>query len=189
VPRSSPADLHPGSLLVAAPTLLDPNFADTVVLLLDVSDDGALGIVVNRPASMPLGAVLPVWADLVSPPGTLFSGGPVETEGALAVCLRRSEGRRPGLRDVAHGLALLDLDASPEDVGQDLAALRVFAGYAGWGAGQLQDEVARDDWYVVPGTPTDVFRPDPTGLRREVLRRQPGELAWHSTRPFDPETN
>jgi len=179
----------PGSLLLAAPTLLDPSFVDAVVLVLDAGSDGALGVVVNRVAQTPVHAVLPAWTDLVGPPGLLFAGGPVETDGALAVALRRTAGDRPGLRDVAGGLALLDLDAVPASLEDDVAQLRIFAGYAGWGAGQLEAEVAHGDWYVVPGTASDVFRADPTGLRRDVLRRQPGELAWLATRPVDPDVN
>ncbi|MCB0907856.1 MAG: YqgE/AlgH family protein, partial [Nocardioidaceae bacterium] len=70
-----------------------------------------------------------------------------------------------------------------------LEGLRIFAGYAGWGAGQLQGEIEEGSWYVVPGDSLDVFRVDPSDLWRDVLRRQPGELAWHSTRPYDPNLN
>ena len=70
-----------------------------------------------------------------------------------------------------------------------LAGLRVFAGYAGWGPEQLRDEIAEGSWYVVSGDDADVFAADTTMLWRDVLRRQPGMLAWHSTRPADPELN
>ncbi len=86
-------------------------------------------------------------------------------------------------------LGIVDLDAPLELVSGSLSGLRIFAGYAGWGAQQLRGEVARGDWYVVPGEERDVFRLDPGSLRRDVLRRQPGELAWHSTRPDDPALN
>jgi putative transcriptional regulator len=90
---------------------------------------------------------------------------------------------------VAGDLGLVDLDTPVELITGSLTALRIFAGYAGWSAGQLEGEIARGDWYVVPGQPTDVFGEDAGHLWREVLRRQPGELAWHSTRPVDPDLN
>ncbi len=182
--------LHAGMLLVATPQLLDPNFADTVVLLLDVDDDGALGVVLNRPSGVPVAEVLSDWSDVVAEPEVLFRGGPVSTEGALAVAhLRRSDDVPVGFREVVDGLGVVDLDTPVELVDGSLDGLRIFAGYAGWGASQLQGEIEEGSWYVVPAQVPDVFREDPTELWRDVLRRQPGELAWHSTRPVDPDLN
>ncbi len=183
-------DLRAGMLLVAAPTLVDPNFADAVVLLLDVDEEGALGVVVNRPSPVLVGDVLDGWADVVAEPEVLFRGGPVSTEGALAVGRLADPDVAPdGFRSVVGPLGVVDLDAPVDVVGRGLANLRIFAGYAGWGAGQLEGEVAGGDWYVVPALDADPFRADPSDLRRDVLRRQPGELAWHATRPADPEQN
>jgi putative transcriptional regulator len=179
----------PGMLLVASPELTDPNFSDTVILLLD-TEDGALGVVVNRPSGVPVDSVLADWHDQVTVPPVLFQGGPVGTEGALAVGWLRAGAEDPvGYRPVAGDLGLVDLDTPVELMSGSLTALRIFAGYAGWAAGQLEGEIERGDWYVVPGEPTDLFREDPSGLWRDVLRRQPGELAWHSTRPVDPDLN
>ncbi len=94
-----------------------------------------------------------------------------------------------GFRAVEGRLGLLDLDTPVELLEGSLDGLRIFAGYAGWGAGQLDGEVEEGSWYVVPAQEPDVFRLDPATLWRDVLRRQPGELAWHSTRPLDPELN
>ena len=149
-------------LLVATPALVDPNFADSVVLLLDVDENGALGVVLNRPSA----------------------------EGALAVALLRAEDDVPvGFREVEGPLGLLDLDTPVELIDGSLQGLRIFAGYAGWGSDQLAGEIEEGSWYVVPGEVLDVFRVDPADLWRDVLRRQPGELAWHSTRPVDPDLN
>lgn len=179
-----------GMLLVATPALLDPNFADAVVLLLDVDDNGALGVVLNRPSGVPVGAVLDGWADVVVEPEVLFRGGPVGTEGALALALLRDPADVPvGFRAVDGRLGLVDLDAPLELLEGSLAGLRIFAGYAGWGAAQLNGEIDEGSWYVVPGEARDVFRPDTADLWRDVLRRQPGEMAWHSTRPIDPDLN
>jgi len=179
-----------GMLLVASPALLDPNFADSVVLLLDVDDNGALGVVLNRPSGVPVHAVLEGWADVVAEPDVLFQGGPVGADGALAVALLRDPEDVPvGFRAVNGLLGLVDLDAPVELLEGSLAGLRIFAGYAGWGAAQLDGEIEEGSWYVVPGETWDAFRHDTTDLWREVLRRQPGEMAWHSTRPADPELN
>jgi putative transcriptional regulator len=183
-------EVRAGMLLVATATLLDPNFTDTVVLMLDVDENGALGVVLNRPSGVPVADVLDAWSGVASEPGVLFRGGPVSTEGALGVGLLRSGEDVPvGFRAVDGLLGLVDLDTPVELVTGSLAGMRVFAGYAGWGAEQLQGEIAEGHWYVVPGEAVDVFRTDPAPLRREVMRRQPGELAWHSTRPADPELN
>ena len=177
-------------LLVATPALLDPNFADSVVLLLDVDENGALGVVLNRPSAVPVADVLADWGDVVAEPEVLFLGGPVSTEGALAVALLRAEDDVPvGFREVEGKLGLLDLDTPVELIDGSLQGLRIFAGYAGWGSDQLAGEIEEGSWYVVPGEAPDVFRVDPADLWRDVLRRQPGELAWHSTRPLDPDLN
>ena len=180
----------PGTLLVASPELTDPNFSDAVILLLDADDDGALGVVVNRPSGVPVESVLPDWHDQVADPSVLFQGGPVSTEGALAVAWLRAQADEPvGYRAISEDLGLVDLDTPVELISGSLIALRIFAGYAGWSAGQLEGEIARGDWYVVGCQATDVFREDSSALWRDVLRRQPGELAWHSTRPVDPDLN
>jgi putative transcriptional regulator len=177
-------------LLVAAPQLVDPNFADTVVLLLDVDEQGALGVVLNRPTPVAVSEVLAGWSEVVAEPEVLFQGGPVSTEGALAVGWLRDAGDVPvGFREVDGSLGVVDLDTPVELIDGSLTGMRIFAGYAGWGADQLDGEIEEGSWYVVPALPPDVFRHEPSALWREVLRRQPGELAWHSTRPVDSDLN
>ena len=177
-------------LLVATPQLVDPNFADTVVLLLDVDENGALGVVLNRPTPVAVSEVLAGWGGVVAQPDVLFQGGPVSVEGALAVgWLRDTDDVPVGFREVSGSLGVVDLDTPVELIDGSLAGMRIFAGYAGWGAEQLAGEIEEGSWYVVPALEPDVFREDPAGLWREVLRRQPGELAWHSTRPTDPDMN
>jgi putative transcriptional regulator len=183
-------EIEAGMLLLASPELLDPNFIDTVVLLLDADDDGAMGVVLNRPSPVPVVAVLADWGDVVAEPEVLFRGGPVSPEGALAVALLRDRDDVPtGLRPVTDRLAIVDLEGEADALDGQVDGIRIFAGYAGWGAGQLEGEVAGGDWYVVPSLPPDAFLADPTDLWREVMRRQPGELAWHVNRPADPELN
>ncbi|WP_210502684.1 YqgE/AlgH family protein [Nocardioides xinjiangensis] len=182
--------LASGMLLVATPALQDPNFVETVVLLLDVNDEGALGVVLNRPTQVLVADVLEPWRDVVVEPEVLFRGGPVGTDGALAVARLRDPDEPPvGWRPVTSVLGMVDLDTPTELVDGSLAAMRVFAGYAGWGAGQLAGEVEEGSWYVVSSEAADAFRGDPDGLWRDVMRRQPGMLAWHVNRPVDPDLN
>lgn len=192
---SRPA-VEAGVLLVATPALVDPNFAHTVVLVLDHDEDGSLGVVLNRPSPVPVGEVLPGWGDVLAGPDVVFQGGPVATDSALAVA---------GLRPVADGVGadeepvgfrrlfgqtgIVDLDTPAEILLPALSRMRVFAGYAGWGTGQLAAEVAEGSWYVVPSEPADLFADTPERLWARVLRRQPGELAWVSTAPLDPTLN
>jgi len=184
------SEVQAGMLIVATPALRDPNFAATVVLILDVDDSGALGVVLNRPSGLPVAEVLEPWRDVVAEPGVLFQGGPVGAEGALAVALLHAAAQVPvGFREVTGQLGLVDLDTPVELLQGSLAELRIFAGYAGWGVAQLDDEIDEGSWYVVPAHADDIFREDSTDLWRDVLRRQPGELAWLSTRPGDPGLN
>lgn len=177
-------------LLLATPELLDSNFVGTVLLLLDVNDEGALGVVLNRPSVVPVGDVLDAWGDVVEEPEVLFQGGPVSTDGALAVAeAARDATGAIGFRPVWSRLGLLDLDTPAELVRGTVERLRIFAGYAGWGVGQLESEIAEGSWYVVPAVADDVFADDTSDLWQRVIRRQPGDLALHLTRPVDPELN
>jgi len=180
-----------GRLLVATPSLGDPNFARAVVLVLDHDESGALGVVVNRPTSVPVADVLPSWQPFTTDPSVLFRGGPVAVDSALGLAVLPGQGdvEPPGWRRVVDGLGLVDLDAPPEMLAADMADLRIFAGYSGWGTGQLEDEVEEGAWFVVPGHARDVFSVEPASLWRTVLRRQGGELAMVSTYPDDPTLN
>lgn len=180
---------HTGQLLVATPTLVDPNFARTVIFVLDHDEDGALGVVINRPSELPLRSVLPTWADSVTEPPMLFAGGPVAQDSALALGMSTGVGPHVGFRRLTGDYGLVDLDAEPADLGDDLVGVRVFSGYAGWTSGQLEAEIAERSWYVVNTRPDDLLNPSPERLWRTVLRRQPGELAYVATFPDDPGMN
>lgn len=179
-----------GRLLVATPRLGDPNFHRTVVLLLDHDETGSLGVVVNRPTEVALGEVIPAWGDHVANPQVLFEGGPVAQDSAMALgALSGPQSPLVGFRLVGGRLGLIDLDAPPELVVPGLVALRVFAGYAGWGPEQLMSELEEGAWYVVDPEPEDPFGSTPERLWRSVLRRQGGDLAMVSTHPDDPTQN
>ena len=178
-----------GRLLVAAPELKDPSFAGAVVLLLDHDDDGSLGVIVNRPTAVVVSSVLPAWTPSISPPEVLFEGGPVSRDSALAVARVLGDDDPVGFRRIVGDLGIIDLDTPVDVMADAIGDLRIFAGYAGWGAGQLAGELDEGSWYVVDALPRDVFGPDVSRLRQAVLRRQPGELAWLSTRPENPAQN
>ena len=179
-----------GRLLIASPMLEDENFRRTVILVLDHGDDGALGLVVNRPMEVDVSSVLPAWQPYTTAPGRLFQGGPVQLDSALGLVALPGNGVEPiGIRLLIGSIGLVDLDAPPEVVVTGLAGLRIFAGYAGWAAGQLESEIAQGAWYVVESEPRDAFTDNPKRLWHEVLRRQRGRLAMVSTYPDDPTQN
>lgn len=183
------AGVEPGVLLIASPMLGDPNFRRTVVYVLDHRVDGSVGVVLNRPSDVTLLDVLPQWFDLASAPRTLFVGGPVETNAALCLAEARAGASPSGWTEVSGPVGLADLDTDPGAVERDLHQVRVFAGYAGWGAGQLAEEIADGAWLVVAGHAADVFA-DPGGdLWRDVLRRQGGKVALLASYPDDPRLN
>ena len=151
--------------------MLDPNFDGTVVYLTSI-EDGAAGVVLNRPTEIPVASVLPDLAELASDPAVVFHGGPVAEDHALVL------GRRGPVVDI-----LDPVDGSPAD------EIRVFAGYAGWEADQLEREIAERAWFVLDGSTEDVFSPNPTGLWRSVFGRQPGRLRRYRTDPDDLSLN
>lgn len=172
----------PGVLLVAAVGLSDGVFDGTVVLMLDADAGGALGVVLNRLSDIDLDAALPGWAELASHPRLLHDGGPVSQEGAICLASPAHEGEEPpGWRRLFDDVGLLHLDTPVEIAEGAYRGLRIFAGYAGWGPQQLEGELERGLWYVVPARYRDVFDPDPVTLWRRVLRRQGGQLGLLST--------
>ena len=178
-----------GRLLVATPALSDPNFDRAVVLLLDHDEDGSLGVVLNRPTPVDVGEILEPWAEFAGTPDVVFQGGPVSLDAALGVAVIPGEIGPLGWRRVHGAIGLVDLEAPPEVLAAELGSLRIFAGYAGWGAGQLEDELSEGAWYVVDSEPSDVYTPEPEGLWRSVLRRQRNELAMVATYPDDASLN
>ncbi|HEY1616169.1 MAG TPA: YqgE/AlgH family protein [Streptosporangiaceae bacterium] len=184
-----------GRLLAATPLLGDPNFRRTVILVVeDDPAEGTLGVVLNRPSEVPLAQVLDAWTELVTGPPVVFRGGPVSPNSALALALASGEAEPLGWRSldgspVMARVGLVDLEAPPELLADGISSFRVFAGYAGWGAGQLRSEIDEGAWYVLVGEPADAFIAEPERLWPEVLRRQGGELALVATFPDDPVLN
>jgi putative transcriptional regulator len=179
-----------GRLLVATPKLREPTFARTVIAMLEHEDGGgAIGVVLNRPVGLPVEEVVPAVADLVSPPGILFDGGPVGPNTAIALGVAAPGADADGWAYVVPPLVTVDLDHDPALLAASLRALRVFAGYAGWSAGQLEGEIDEGSWYVVDALPGDPFDSDPAALWSAVLRRQGWPLSAVAAYPLDPTMN
>lgn len=169
-----------GKLLVASPLLQDPNFYRTVVFLFEHSDDGAVGTVLNRPTADPASEHLPDWKDLIATPDVVFVGGPVRNEIAVGVAEfddAGSDEERPA------GIGFIDLTDPPNPESAP-RQIRIFSGYSGWGAGQLEVELAVDSWFIVDALVEDVFG-DPDDLWSRVLRRQEGRLRLYAEFPDD----
>ncbi len=175
-----------GQLLVASPNLTDPNFARTVVLLIEHTPTGAVGIVLNRPTEADLLDHLPGWWSSAANPQVVFIGGPVGDGGGVG--LARGDGAPPleGWPEVL-GVQAVDLEVEPNP--DSNLESRVFMGYSGWGEGQLEDELATGSWYVVDAEAEDAFTAEPDRLWSTVLERSGGHLAWLATYPTDPRLN
>ena len=169
-----------GSLLDASPLLVEPTFRRTVVLLLEHGSDGAIGLILNRPSDQPVDAHLPRWSMLTPAPGLVYIGGPVEPDVAIGL-----SSSHVGSATAIPGLSTLDLSADPPG---GVETVRIYSGYSGWSAGQLEDEVAEGAWYVVAAAPDDAFG-RPGGMWARILRRQEGRLAILANFPEDPTLN
>jgi putative transcriptional regulator len=171
-------------LLVSVPTLEDPNFFRSVVFVIEHTAEGAVGLVLNQPTEASISEALPDWADVAAPPAVAFVGGPVQQHEAVIGLARvgrieDSDAWQPLLGRVG----TVDLGRPPADVRGDLEAVRVFAGYSGWGPRQLDDELEVGGWFVVDALADDLLTSDPGALWRAVLRRQGGELAVAANYP------
>jgi len=174
-----------GRLLIAGPDLWDPNFRRTVVLVARHDEDGVVGVVLNRTAEATVEEAAPPLTPLVGPDEPLFLGGPVQPQAAVVL----AEFEHPENADViAFGSIGFLVDEDPDAVG-GIRRARVYAGHAGWGAGQLESEMEEGSWIVEPALPEDVFTPDPEGLWSTVVRRKGKDYQLLSTMPFDPALN
>jgi putative transcriptional regulator len=191
-----------GRLLVATPVIGDPNFDRTVVFVLEHNEGGTLGLVLNRPSEVAVHGPLPAWDTLAAAPPVVFVGGPVEQGAAVVGLARRASdarpgagppgghpsGESPGFSPVWGPIGTLDLSLDPGEL-PGVEEVRVFAGYASWGPGQLDEELAVDAWFVLEARADDVLSSDPDALWTRVLRRQGGDLALVSYCGPDPSRN
>ena len=182
---------EPGMLLVSAPGMFSPEFARTVLLVLEHDADHTLGVVLNRRSEVAVANVMDGgWAELAAKPQAVHIGGPVGAESAVGLGVTAAGApENPYLNRLANRLVLVDLNASPLDVSDFLDGIRIFAGYAEWAPGQLDDEILRGDWFVTPALPSDVVAPAGADLWGDVMRRQAMPLPLFATFPANLEDN
>ena len=175
-----------GILLVSSGGLYDPNFRHTVVLVGEHTGDGAVGVILNRASDLTVEEAIPPLAPLVPPGALLFQGGPVQPESPVLL----AEFSDPQGADLpvfgSVGFLVGDI---PEDIRSHLLRARVYAGYSGWGPGQLEAEMAAGSWILDPAQPQDVFTDAPELLWSRVLRRKGPEFEVLSRMPYDPTMN
>ena len=159
----------------------DANFDHTVTLLLEHGEQGAVGVVLNRPSTVEVAAVLPGWADRTAEPRLVFVGGPVSPSAAIALG-RAVNPPKEGWHSLFGEIGTIDLDLTP-DLLTPTCPIRVFSGYAGWGPGQLEDEVEAGGWIVAERYEGDVVSPAPLELWSDALRRQPPRVAMLARYP------
>ena len=174
-----------GQLLVAGPRLIDPNFQRAVVLIVEHSSQGALGLVLNRPSEATVADAVSELDELVDADDALYIGGPVG-QSALIVLAEF---------DDAHEAAMIAFEdvgvlGDPSDSGPpETRRGRAFAGHAGWGPGQLDSELERGDWILEPAARDDAFTSAPESLWQAVLTRKGGSYALVARMPTDPSVN
>jgi len=175
-----------GHLLVAGPTLVDPNFRRTVVLVGEHGEEGAMGLVLNRPSETDVDEAVPPLADLEGVDELVYVGGPVQPE-AVVVLGDFTDPEQAGVL-VVGSIGFLPGEVDRDELGE-LARARVYAGYAGWGPGQLEQELEEGSWIVEPAQPEDVFTDAPDQLWSEILRRKGGPFRVLALMPEDPRQN
>ena len=179
-----------GHLLLAAPSLFDPNFRRTVVFIAEHGEEGAMGLVLNRPAEVSVVDTVPdlaaYAADVEEP---IYVGGPVQTQAVIVIAEFDLPERSPAIV-LDDDVGFVPADADDHD---ELATLcrrtRVFAGHSGWGPGQLDDELEEKAWITAPAIREDLFTDDPDGLWSTVMRRKGGQYRLIATMPQDPALN
>jgi len=174
-----------GKLLVSSPALIDPNFRKTVVLIAHHDEDGAMGLVLSRPSEVAATDALPALDGLPGAHDPIFVGGPVQPEAFMV--LAEFDDVDEAAAPIMGRLGFMPAEAEPDDL--SIRRLRLFAGYSGWGEGQLEAELAEDSWIVVDAQPDDAFADDPDELWRAVLHRKGSAFALMERMPFDPGLN
>jgi putative transcriptional regulator len=175
-----------GQLLIASPALIDPNFRRSVVLVVAHDEDGAVGLVLNHRTDAEVAEAVPELADLVESGAFVSIGGPVQTE-AVVVLAEWDDVEEAGAL-VFDDIGLMGSEADSEHVAATTRRVRVFAGYAGWGGGQLEAELDELSWVVEAADAEDVFGDD-GDLWGDVLRRKGGAFRLVATMPEDPSLN
>jgi putative transcriptional regulator len=175
-----------GKLLVASPSLVDPNFARTVLFITEHNEEGALGIVLNRPSDASVESVVPELAEIAGGE-PIYVGGPVQPEALVLLADFSNPDAAAWIVVADVGLASADVDLA--ELAQAVRRGRVYAGYSGWGPGQLEAEMEVDSWIVEPPLPAELFPKDPATLWSDVLARKGGQYSLIARMPADPSLN
>ena len=175
-----------GKLLIASPALVDPNFARTVVLITEHNDEGAMGVVLNRPSETAVEDVASVLSVLVLDV-RVFIGGPVQPLARVVRAVFNDPEAAAWI--VAADVGFVSAESEYDDLARAIRRGRVYAGYSGWGAGQLEGELAEDAWIVEAPMPAELFPDDPLTLWQDVLARKGGQFALIARMPDDPSLN
>jgi len=173
-----PEDLAPGKILVTSRQSPDALFAQSVILLVQYEDSGALGLMLNTPTEIHISEALAALKGAKKSPDFIYLGGPVEPEGVMA--LLRAPGKTGDLTHVARGTYLVSTRKVLEDAlsqGKRSGELRVYLGYCGWTAGQLREEVRRGAWYIFDSSDDIVFDPKPGSLWKRMIERTELQMA------------
>ena len=178
-------DFLQGKLIVSSPSLIDPNFRKTVVLIAHHDEEGALGLVLSRPSDVPAAEAVPVLDGLPGAEDPVFVGGPVQPDAFMA--LAEFEDIDEAAAPIFGSIGFMPAESEPDELA--VRRVRVFAGYAGWGAGQLEAELAEPSWIVVDAEGDDAFADDPDVLWRTVLQRKGGAFSLMENMPVDPGLN
>ena len=176
-----------GQLLIATPSLVDPNFHRTVILVTEHTEEGAMGLVLNRPSPTRVDEAVPELADLAGEDALVHVGGPVQTEALLVLADFRDPAAAATI--VVADVGLVSADMETEELGGAVRRARVFAGYSGWGPGQLESELEEDAWIVEAPIPAELIASDPDALWSAVLERKGGSFALVARMPLDPSLN
>ena len=179
-----------GHLLLSAPSLFDPNFRRTVVLITEHTEEGAMGLVLNRTADVTVDEAVPdlaLYADDDDEP--LYIGGPVQANAVIILAEFSDPSVSPAIV-LEDDIGFVPADAEDhEEIAVDCRRSRVFAGHSGWGAGQLEAELAEKAWIIEPARREDVFGTHPDDLWAAVMRRKGGQFRLLATMPEDPALN
>jgi putative transcriptional regulator len=176
-----------GQLLLASPALHDPNFVRTVVLIGVHSEEGAMGVVLNRPSAVTVGEAAPQLEEAVSESEPVYVGGPVQP--SSIVFLAEFLDPTPAGLLVLGRIGFPAVDADLVAISDATERVRVFAGFAGWAEGQLEAELDEGDWIAQSALPEDIFTDVPEELWSTVLTRKGGSYALVARMPTDPSVN
>jgi len=177
-----------GQLLIASPAVHDPNFRRTVVLIAEHNEAGAMGVILNRPAQVTVAGAVPELEELADHDEAVHLGGPVGESSVTVLAEFADLDAAAMLIDENLGFLGSQVEAH-EHLADVVNRARVFAGHAGWEAGQLEAEMEEESWIVEPALREDVFTEDPEGLWSSLLRRKGGEYVVIATMPDDPSLN